>query len=144
MFEKFASIRNVVAVCLALCMPCQAVFATGCICTSDCPCQSDITSRGECESQSNTSICPGCACCPCECSEQGKPCSCKCRKLPLSGLPISQESTRSLSEIVQVDTGSNSGAALNHIKSRRFTFTDAQDIFCVVQQPCIIFCRFLL
>lgn len=146
MFEKFASIRSVVAVCLALCMPCQVVFAARCICTSDCPCQDNITSHSQCESQCNTSICSACACCPCDCSHQeGTPCSCKCHKLPLNGLPLSQQNTRSLSEILQFDSGFALGTSSDQLDIlRQFTFADAQDIPCVVQQPCILFCRFLL
>jgi len=146
MSKKFASIRNAVAICLALCMPCQTVFVAGCICTSECPCQSNVTPRCECESQCNTLICSGCVCCSCDSTQpQGKPCSCKCRQLPLSGLPLSQQNTRSLSETLQLDSSFISCTTLNPLDLlRQITLRDTQNASCMVQQPCILFCRFLL
>lgn len=146
MFKKRASIRTVVAACLALCMPCHVVFASICICTLDCPCQSSDTSHCQCESHSKTSKCADSICCSCNCTDsQGQPCTCKCHKLPLSGLPFSQQQTRSFSELLHVDVCSVSSTASNHLEFlRQFTFTDTQINSCGVQQPCILFCRFLL
>ena len=146
MFAKFASIRNIVAICLALCMPCHALVAPGCICTSDCPCQSNVTPRCECESHCNTSDHSDSVCCSCNCTQpKGQPCSCKCHQLPFSGLPFSQQNTRCLSEILLVDSSFISFVTSNDVElMRQSAFADAQFTYCVVQQPCILFCRFLL
>ncbi len=146
MSEKFASIRNAVAICLALCMPCQTMFAAGCICTSECPCLSDATRHSERESQCNTLICSGCVCCSCDSTQPlGQSSSCKCHQLPLSGLPLSQQNTRSFSETVQLDTSAISYATSNHLDLlRQITLRDTQNASCMMQQPCILFCRFLL
>jgi len=158
MFGKFASIRNTVAICLALCMPCQAVLAGHCLCaaglsmstcccqTSACCCQQEITELDGRESLSNSPCCVGYACSSCDSEQPPRdPCNCGCQELPPDSLPLHQEDSRFLAEVLQVDTGLISCATLLQLDApRQATYADTQNASCLVQQPCILFCRFLL
>lgn len=146
MFGKFPSLplRNIVAVGLALCMPCQAMFADLCLCVSksNCPCGSAASG----ESRDNAPCCCGCVCSSDDNKQSSGPSnSCQCQKVPLSGLPFSPLDSRSLLKNLQVGTNVFVPATSNTLDlSRQMAFGSTQDTFCLVQQPCILFCRFLL
>jgi len=125
----FTSLRNAVAICLVFCMPCQAVLATSCHCASGCCCQHEGTELGEGESLSNSSCC----CAECVSSPydgakaQSEPCNCGCHQHPQDTLPLYQEGSRSLSEILQVDVSTIFCTALIHLDSpRQSTFADTR------------------
>jgi len=146
MFGTLISIRKNLALCLALCMPCQAMHAAHCVCTSDCCCQYEGAEYGERVIQCNCSCCSGSVCCsPDDDQSQGQPCHCECHEIPLYGLPLSQLTSCSLSESLLGGVGLLACATSNGLDlSRQQTFVDTQNTSCTVQQPCIFFCRFLL
>jgi len=145
MFEKYALTRSAVALCLALCLPCQAMFAASCLCSSECNCQCDGTRVCESESQHKTCCCSECTCGSCDNTQPGQPGDCQCRILPLSGLPFSQQDSRPLQETLQVETHAIVCIASNPLDlSNPLSFVFSQNASCVVQRPCILFCCFLL
>jgi len=146
MLETFVSIRKNLALCLALCMPCQAICAAHCICASDCRCQHESVGHDECFNPCNCSCCSEFVCSlPDDGQSQDRPCHCECHELPIYGLPLSQVTLCSLSEsllggVSLLMCTTSDGLDL----SSQQAIVDTQSTSCTVQQPCIFFCRFLL
>ncbi|QEG35869.1 hypothetical protein Pr1d_31750 [Bythopirellula goksoeyrii] len=100
MFYRARRIRNVVAVCLALWMPCPATLAGQCLCsgcrdTSSCRISTTATGASLC--------CTACAskCCGNECKSEPndkQPCSCQCHQTPFTALARSGQASSSLSD----------------------------------------------
>ena len=146
MLRKLTNIRNVVAICLALCMPCQTVLAALCFCSSECGCPDERAEHEECDSQCKPPCCSSTVASPCaRVQPQQEPCQCKCHEPPLNGLPLSQQETRSLSKTLQQNASAISIATSSSLDLSHLTgLADSKNTSCLVQQPCILFCRFLL
>ncbi len=137
------SVRKYLTLCLALCMPCQAICTAHCMCMLDC-CQCESAEYGECVNQSNCSCCSKCDCSLSDDGQSpGQPCRCEYRGLPPYGLPLSQVASSSLSESLGVSLLSCTTPCGLDL-SRQQAIVDTQSTSCTVQQPCIFFCRFLL
>ncbi len=146
MFGNTVSIRNAVALYLAMSVPCQAVFAAYRTYTPDCRYQCECEENSKCKPPCNSLYRTGCVCSSRNNTQpQSQSCNCECHKLPLEGLPLSQQNSRSLSEILRCNASALSCALSNIFDlSHETTFAGSQSSSNMMQQPCILFCRFLL
>lgn len=145
MIQESKFLLKVVALCVALTMPCQTTLASVC---SECAHACDCTSAAKtCDSSSCSS-----ACCSESCHKEHdcdglgeQTCTCPCHKVPSGDLPSSEQTSRSLLKLVKVSFISCHGQPKLTIVGVPAVFAISTcALFLSQQDACILFCRLVI
>lgn len=151
MIHEFKLLLNLLALCIAFAMPCQAAFGSMCSqCAAACNCIAEAKAGDS--SSSSITCCAGCDCCgeglenehKCH-GLDGQPCICLCHQAPSSTLPRLTRAASSDVKLIKVYFATciwKPRQAIDALPGVAVTSTCA--LFLSQQDACILFCRLVI